>query len=294
MPRTWLVTGCSRGLGRQLAEAVLVAGHNLVATARRPEMLADLIARHPGQARAAVLDVTNRAQAADAVRAAVETFDRLDVVVNNAGHGSFGALEDVTEEDFRAQIETNLWGVINVTRAALPVLRQQRAGHIIQISSIGGRVAMPGIGPYLTAKWGVEGFSGALRQEVGHLGIRVTVVEPGGLRTDWATKSMDVHDVREDYLPVLGPMLDLLRTETATIGDPRRAAQAILRIAEVDDPPLHLLLGSDAYELARAADQARLTSDEAWRELTISTDRDDATWSQEDARAVPGAPAPAQ
>jgi len=274
MPRTWLVTGCSRGLGRQLAEAVLMAGHELVATARRPEVLADLVARHPGRACATVLDVTNRAQAADAVRAAVDTFGRLDVVVNNAGHGSFGALEDVTEEDFRAQIETNLWGVINVTRAALPVLRQQRAGHIIQISSVGGRVAMPGIGPYLTAKWGVEGFSGALRQEVGHLGIRVTVVEPGGLRTDWATTSMDVHDVREDYLPVLGPMLDLLRTETSSIGDPRRAALAILRIAEVDDPPLHLLLGSDAYELARAADQARMTSDEAWRELTISTDRD--------------------
>jgi NAD(P)-dependent dehydrogenase (short-subunit alcohol dehydrogenase family) len=184
------------------------------------------------------------------------------------------AIEDFTEEDFRAQIETNLWGVITMTRAALPVLREQRIGHIIQISSIGGRDTAPGVGPYQTAKWAVEGFSGVLQKEVGPLGIHVTVIEPGGFRTDWAGSSMTVHEIREDYRPTVG-RLAVRRSEATQLGDPRKAAQAILRITEVEAPPLRLLLGSDAYALARAADEARIASDEKWKDLTLSTDHDE-------------------
>ena len=268
MPQTWLITGSSRGLGRALAEAALAAGHNVVATARDPRALADLEGAH-----AVALDVTDREQARAAVAAAVERFGRLDVVVNNAGYANVNSLEDFEEDDFRAQIETNLWGVINVTRAALPVLREQGAGHIIQISSVGGRVTSPGIGPYQTAKWAVEGFSGVLAKEVAPLGIKVTVIEPGGFRTDWAGASMTVHDIREAYEPSVGAFMRYRETAVA-LGDPAKAAQAILQVAQLDEPPLQLLLGSDAYAVARAADEARIASDEAWKVLTSSTDHD--------------------
>src|SRR5260221_7211760 len=157
MPRAWLITGSSRGLGRTLAEAVLAHGDQLVAPARRPAQLAELVERSPGRARAVALDVTDRAQADAAVQEALDTFGGLDIVVNNAGYANIDSIEDFAEDDFRAQIETNLWGVINVTRAALPVMREQRSGHIIQISSVGGRDTAAGIGPYQTGKWGVEG-----------------------------------------------------------------------------------------------------------------------------------------
>jgi NAD(P)-dependent dehydrogenase (short-subunit alcohol dehydrogenase family) len=259
-----------------------------VATARDPGQLADLVERHPDRALAVALDVTDRAQAEAAIRAAVDTFGRLDVVVNNAGYANVNAIEDFTEEDFRAQIETNLWGVINVTRAALPVLREQRSGHIIQISSIGGRDTAPGIGPYQTAKWAVEGFSGVLQKEVAPLGIHVTLIEPGGFRTDWAGSSMTVHDIREDYRPTAGRLAERRGSGTTAIGDPRKAAQAILRISEVETPPLRLLLGSDAYVMARAADEAKIASDEEWRELTLSTDADDAELQLDELRRVTG------
>jgi NAD(P)-dependent dehydrogenase (short-subunit alcohol dehydrogenase family) len=292
MPRTWFITGSSRGLGRELAEAVLEAGDQLVATARNPEQLADLVAQHPGRARAIALDVTNSAQADAAIAAAVDAFGRIDVVVNNAGYANIGAIEDFTEDDFRAQIETNLWGVINVTRAALPVLRPQRSGHIIQISSVGGRIVSAGLGPYQTAKWAVEGFSGVLQQEVAPLGIHVTIVEPGGLSTDWAGSSMTLHDVRDDYAGTVGARVRQMREGALhPLGDPRKAAQAIVEISEVADPPLRLLLGTDAYELARAGDREKAASDERWRELSVSTDHDGAGPQIEALRQLLGLPA---
>jgi NAD(P)-dependent dehydrogenase (short-subunit alcohol dehydrogenase family) len=273
MPRTWLITGSSRGLGRALSEAVLAAGDQLVATARDPEQLADLVDRYPERARAVALDVTDRAQADAAIRAAVDGFGRLDIVVNNAGYANVNSIEDFAEDDFRAQIETNLWGVINVTRAALPVLREQGSGHVIQISSVGGRVTTPGVAPYQTAKWAVEGFSGVLEKEVAPLGIHVTIVEPGGFRTDWGGSSMTVHPVREPYRATVGRMAEY-RDSATPPGDPEKAAQAILKIADVPEPPLRLLLGSGAYAMARAADEAKIASDEQWKELTFSTDHD--------------------
>jgi NAD(P)-dependent dehydrogenase (short-subunit alcohol dehydrogenase family) len=273
MPRTWLITGASRGLGRALAEAVLADGEQLVATARRPESLADLVEDRADQALAVPLDVTDRAQADMAVQRAVEHFGSLDVLVNNAGYANVNSIEDFTDEDFRAQIETNLWGVINVTRAALPLMREQRSGHIIQISSVGGRDTTPGIGPYQTAKWAVEGFSGVLAKEVAPLGIHVTLIEPGGVRTDWAGSSMTVHEIRPEYLETVGRIVEY-RESSIPLGDPIKAAQAILTISRVPGPPLRLLLGSDAYAIARAADQAKIASDEKWKDLTHSTDHD--------------------
>jgi NAD(P)-dependent dehydrogenase (short-subunit alcohol dehydrogenase family) len=290
MTKVWLVTGSSRGLGRALAEAVLAAGHRLVATARDRAQLSDLVERYPDRALAVALDVTDREQVEAAIRAAVDTFGRLDVVVNNAGYANVNAIEDFTEDDFRAQIETNLWGVINVTRAALPVLREQRSGHIIQISSVGGRDTAPGIGPYQTAKWAVEGFSGVLQKEVAPLGVHVTLVEPGGFRTDWAGSSMTVHEIREDYRPTVGRLAERRGSGATAIGDPTKAAQAILRISEVETPPLRLLLGSDAYALARAADEAKIASDEEWKELTLSTDSDDAELQLDEQRRLTGTP----
>ena len=265
MSQTWLITGSSRGLGRALAEAAVAAGHNVVATARGPVEIEGAFS--------VPLDVTDRQQARAAIDAAVERFGRLDVVVNNAGYANVSSIEDFAEDDFRAQVETNLWGVINVTRAALPVLREQRSGHIIQISSVGGRVTSPGIGPYQTAKWAVEGFSGVLAKEVAPLGIKVTVIEPGGFRTDWAGSSMTVHGINPAYEPSVGEFMRY-REGAVALGDPAKAAQAILEVAAALEPPLQLLLGSDAYAIARATDEARIASDEAWKVLTVSTDHD--------------------
>ena len=271
MARTWLITGSSRGLGRALVEAVLADGDQVLATARHTEQLAALVGRYPERARSFALDVTDRVRAGEAVQAALAAFGRLDVVVNNAGYANLNSIEDFTEEDFREQIETDLWGVINMTRAALPVLRAQRSGHIIQISSIGGRVSVAGLAPYQTAKWAIEGFSGVLQREVKPLGINVTLVEPGGLRTDWAGSSMTVHEVSDDYRQTVGQAAAYLETYTPP-GDPVKAAHAILTISKVPEPPLRLPLGSDAYMQARAADEAQIASDERWKDLILSTD----------------------
>src|SRR5258708_1594272 len=194
MSQTWLITGSSRGLGRALAEAVLAEGHQLVATARKPEQLVGLVERYGSRVRVVALDVTDEAAARAAVKTAIDAFGRLDVVVNNAGYGDLAPIEDTSLEDFRAQIETNLFGVINVTKAALPVLRQQGSGHIIQLASVGGRVGPIGRGAYAAAKFGVEGFSEVLAKEAGPLGGKVTIVEPGGFRTDFAAASTSIHD----------------------------------------------------------------------------------------------------
>jgi NAD(P)-dependent dehydrogenase (short-subunit alcohol dehydrogenase family) len=275
MSRVWLITGSSRGIGREIAKAALAAGNQVVATARDAAALRDLVDTYPDDVRAVSLDVTDGARADEVVCEAVDSFGRLDVVVNNAGYANIGSIEDFTDDDFRAQIETNLWDTINVTRAALPVLREQRSGHIIQLSSVGGRDVTAGLGPYQTAKWAVEGFSGVLQKEVQPLGIHVTLIEPGGFRTDWAGSSMTMHPVRDEYQPSVGAMAEYNSHDTP-VGDPAKAAQAILRIADEPQPPLRLLLGSDAYALARAADRAKIESDEHWKDLTLSTDHDDA------------------
>jgi NAD(P)-dependent dehydrogenase (short-subunit alcohol dehydrogenase family) len=275
MSKIWLITGSSRGLGRDLASAVLAGGHRLVATARKPEDLYDLVARYGERVRATALDVTDPAAARAAVAVATSAFGRLDVVVNNAGYANVNSIEDMGEDDFRAQMETNFFGVVNVTRAALPVLRRQRDGHIIQISSIGGRHATPGLSAYQSAKWAVGGFSEVLSNEVGPLGIRVTVVEPGGMRTDWAGSSMRTDEIRSDYQPTIGAMIEHLRGNADVMrGDPAKVAQVILRVASEKEPPLRLLIGTDAVFLAGVGAAARAKEDAKWKALSVSTDFD--------------------
>ena len=288
MPQVFFLTGSSRGLGRQIAEAALAAGHQLIATARQPDSLADLVDRYGTQILPVALDVTDPAGAATAVAAGTNAFGHLDVVVNNAGYANLAAVEDISLADFRAQIDANLFGVVNVTKAALPVLREQGSGRVIQVSSIGGRLATAGLSAYQTAKWAVGGFSEVLAREVGPLGIKVTVLEPGGMQTDWAGSSMQVPPISQPYEPTVGAMARMHHDlgSAGALGDPAKVAQVVLKVAGMPDPPLRLILGSEAYAYAMAAARARAESDAAWHDLTISTDCDDATAAQRDPYAA--------
>ncbi|HEY4093969.1 MAG TPA: SDR family NAD(P)-dependent oxidoreductase [Baekduia sp.] len=283
MSKVFLVTGSSRGLGRSIAEAVLAAGHRLVATARTPQQLDDLVAQYGDHVRAVALDVTDPAAAEAAVQTAVDAFGRLDVVVNNAGYADLAAVEDVTLAAFRAQIDTNLLGTVYMSKAALPILREQGSGHIIQVSSVGGRMASPGLGAYQAAKWAVGGFSEVLAAETAPLGIRVTVLEPGGMRTDWAGSSMDVPPISAPYDQTVGANHRRMAgfAESAA-SDPAKVAQVVLQVADLDEPPVRLLIGTDAYTYGRAAWQARLETDAQWEALSTSTDHDDVTAEQLD------------
>lgn len=274
MTKTWLITGSSRGFGRALARHVLDHGHRVVATARRPEQLKDLVERHGDRVRAVALDVTDPAAARAAVQLALDAFGRLDVVANNAGYANSAAIEDMPDEDFRAQIETNLFGVVNVTKAALPVLRRQGSGHFLQFSSIGGRVGgSPGLSAYQTAKFAVEGFSEVLNAEVGPLGIKVTIIEPGGFRTDWGGSSMTALPVTPAYEETVGAM-NRYREQTAATwpGDPARAAKIITDLVGLDEPPLRLLLGAGAVEMAAGASRSRAAEAERWADISRSAD----------------------
>ena len=283
MSKVFLVTGSSRGLGREIVLAALAAGHRVAATARRPEQLSDLVARHGDRVLPVALDVADGEAAERAVQAAVDAFGRLDVVVNNAGYANLASVEDITAADFRAQLDTNLLGVVNVSKAALPALRAQGSGHIIQVSSLGGRVATPGLSAYQAAKWAVGGFSEVLAQEVAPLGIKVTVLEPGGMRTDWAGSSMTVPPISEPYQQTVGALAAMLsRTDLAAAGDPAKVAQVVLQVADLDEPPIRLLLGSDAVQYAAFAAQARAAEDAKWRDLSVSTDHNDATAAEID------------
>ncbi|MEW2357386.1 oxidoreductase [Spirillospora sp. NPDC029432] len=274
MPSTWLITGASRGFGRRLAEAVLEAGDRVAATARRPEQLEDLVARHGDRVRAVALDVTDAAAASRAVREATGAFGGLDVVVNNAGYANSAPIEEMAAEDFRAQIETDLFGVVNVTRAALPVLRAQRSGVFVQFSSIGGRVGgTPGMGAYQTAKFAVEGFSEVLASEVAPFGVKVVIVEPGAFRTDWQGSSMELHPVGPDYEETVGAINRYRRDNDGTQpGDPARAARIIIDVVAADDPPRRLVLGGDALTLALEAGEIRTAETRKWADVSRSAD----------------------
>ena len=275
MSKVWFITGSSRGLGLALAQAVLAKGHRLVATARNPEHLADLASTYGDHVRVVALDVTDATAARASVATAVSAFGRIDVVVNNAGYANVGSIEHMTDADFRAQIETNFFGVVNVTRAALPVLRAQQGGHFIQISSIGGRRGSPGLSAYQSAKWALEGFSEVLAREVGPLGVRVTIAEPGGIRTDWAGSSMHVDEVRDDYKATVGAFMDGVRkSHDGARGDPAKMAQVILQVADLPEPPLRILLGGDAVYLAELVARQRAAEDSKWRSLSVTTDFD--------------------
>ena len=271
--QVWLVTGSSRGFGRAFTEAALEAGHRVVATARNSEHLFDIGRKFGESVRTVSLDVTNEAQAKYAVDAAIETFGGLDVLVNNAGYGNVSPVEDTSLADFRAQIETNLFGVIIMTKAVLPYFRERRTGHVIQIASIAGRVGPAGRAPYAAAKFGVEGFSESLSKEVGPLGVKVTIVEPGGFRTDFAGSSTDLREGRPEYDATVGATVRFQRNYNGKQpGDPVKAAAAVLHIASLSDPPLRLLLGSDSYNAVEKHTLQMIESDKQWKDLSVSTD----------------------
>ncbi|MEU8421700.1 oxidoreductase [Micromonospora sp. NPDC048835] len=275
MTRTWLITGGSQGLGKALVLAALEAGDRVVATSRKPEALASLVAEHPERLAAVALDVTSPAKAREVVAAAVQRFGSIDLVVNNAGYATSGSIEDFPEEEFRAQVEANLYGVVNVTRAVLPVMRGQRSGHIVQISSIGGRVGgTPGLGAYQTAKFAVEGFSEVLANEVAPLGIKVTIVEPGGIRTGWATGAAEPSGpITPDYEQTVGAWLDRFAQYAGNEpGDPDRMARAIVDTVDAAEPPRRLLLGSDALGIAISSEEGRIAEANSWAEVSRSTD----------------------
>jgi NAD(P)-dependent dehydrogenase (short-subunit alcohol dehydrogenase family) len=259
--KTWFITGTSRGFGREWTKAALERGDRVAAAARDASTLDDLKAEHGDALLALTLDVTDREAAFGAVKQAHEHLGRLDVVVNNAGYGHFGMVEEITEAEARAQIETNLFGALWVTQAALPLLRQQGGGHVIQVSSIGGISAFAGVGIYHASKWGLEGISQALAQEVQEFGIKVTLVEPGGFSTDWAGPSSKRSQPLEAY-DALRERQDQWRAGRAP-GDPASSAAAIMRVVDADPPPLRVFFGTAPLSIAEADYASRL---ETWRE----------------------------
>ncbi|MFE3229804.1 oxidoreductase [Nocardia sp. NPDC059228] len=274
MSRTWMITGASRGFGRRLAEAVLASGDQVLATARRPEQLADLVSRYGPQVRTAALDVIDADAARAAVDSAVAAFGRLDVVVNNAGYANSAPIEEMSEKDFREQFEANFFGVANVTRAALPVLRKQRSGTFVQFSSLGGRVGgTPGMGAYQSAKFAVEGYSEVLASEVAPFGVKVIIVEPGAFRTDWQGSSMELHPVGPDYEETVGAMNRYRQENNGNQpGDPARAAQVIIDVVGQDNPPRRLLLGAQAVTAALKAGIDRSEETRKWAEASAAAD----------------------
>jgi len=274
MSKVWLVTGSASGLGRNIAEAVLGSGDLLVATARDPRRLRDLAEKYGDQIRTAPLDVADEQAARASVQVAVDAFGRLDVVVNNAGYGDIAPFEQLTSERFKALMDTNFYGVVNVTRAALPIMRQQRNGCILQISSVGGRLARPGSTGYHAAKWAVGGFTESLAQEVVPFGVKVCALEPGGMRTNWGVRAnKETPVLLPDYEPSVGAVIKALESYWGNeISDPAKVAQLILRLADSDNLPAHLLIGSDAVQFAGQAEATRAAEAESWRRVSVSTD----------------------
>jgi NAD(P)-dependent dehydrogenase (short-subunit alcohol dehydrogenase family) len=277
MTKVWFITGSSRGLGRALTETVLAKGDNVAATARTPQQLDDLVSKYPQQILPLRLDVTNKKEITAAVEQAVKYFGRIDVLVNNAGFGVVGAAEAFTDEQVRSQLETNLYAPIEITRVVLPYMRKQRSGRILQISSVGGRIGNPGLAIYQAAKFGLSGFAEVLAKEVAPLGIKVTSVEPGGFRTDWAGDSMSYAPAIEGYETTVNARAEYFQTgKFVPVGDPVKAAQAMVNLVEHPEPPVHLILGSEAAGMLKKADEQRKAEFEKWLPVSLSTDHNEA------------------
>jgi NAD(P)-dependent dehydrogenase (short-subunit alcohol dehydrogenase family) len=270
MPKTWFITGASRGFGREWAIAALERGDSVAATARDTATLDDLVQRFGDAVLPLRLDVTDRAAGVAAVRQAAERFGRLDVVVNNAGYGQFGMIEEISESEARAQFETNLFGALWITQAALPIMRAQGSGHVLQISSIGGISAFPNIGIYNASKWALEGLSQALAQEVAGFGIKVTIVEPAGYSTDWggASAKHAAEDPAYDEFRVAAAEQRARRL--ATPGDPTATRDALLQLVDAEDPPLRVFLGDGPLAIATRDYESRLATWREWEPLSVA------------------------
>ncbi|TDD17251.1 SDR family NAD(P)-dependent oxidoreductase [Nonomuraea diastatica] len=276
MNKNWLITGTSRGFGRSWTQAALKRGDRVAACARDTGALRELHEQFPDALLPIALDVTDREAAFAAVREAHSRFGRLDVVVNNAGYGHFGFVEEITEAEARAQLETNLLGALWVTQAAIPLLRAQGGGHILQVSSIGGVAAFPNLGIYHSSKWALEGLSEALSQEVAGFGIKVTIIEPGGYATDWGRSSA----VTSAGHPVYQPFRDARAKALAAMvqPEPDDTAAAMLAVVDADEPPLRLLLSGAAYDVATGVYAARLKTWAAWEQISRAAGDPEAGW----------------
>jgi NAD(P)-dependent dehydrogenase (short-subunit alcohol dehydrogenase family) len=277
MAKVWLITGSGNGLGRDIAEAALAGGDSVVAGARRTEELAPLVEQYSGRVKPVTLEVRDEQAANAAVQLAVDTFGQLDVLVNNAGYGQFAPFEQMSAEDFQAVVDTCFYGVVYTTRAAVPVMRKQKSGHIFQVSSVGGRLAVAGNTPYHAAKWAVGGFSDALAMEVAPFGVKICTLEPGGIRTNWARRAgQNAPELLPDYEASVGSMLKLLRNlQGRSEGDPRKISDVIVELANSDEVPVRLILGVDAEKRVQQAEASRASEAEKWRHLTVSTVFDD-------------------
>lgn len=274
MKKVWFITGCSTGFGRYLAKEVLAQGYRAVVTARKREDIADIVAAYPETALALALDVTVPQQITAAVHAALQRFNQIDVLVNNAGIGYFAAIEESEEAEVRRMFEINFFGLANMTREVLPVMRKQRSGHILNIASIGGLRSFPGVGFYNATKYAVDGYSEALYKEVAPLGIRVTVIAPSGFRTDWAGRSAKNSAVTiEDYATTAGRNVGDIRGYSGKqAGDPEKAAKAMVQVTEAEHPPLRLLLGKAAMKGARIKLEELKTDFDTWAAVTEGVD----------------------
>lgn len=271
--RVWLITGSSSGFGRAIAQAVLDRGEKVVVTARNPQQVEDIQTKYPDRALAVQLDVTQPEQVKAAVETAIAKFGRIDVLVNNAGYGLIGTIEEVSEEAIRRQFETNLFGAIATIKAVLPQMRQQHRGHILNISSVGGFVSLAGAGYYCGTKFALEAVSEALSQEVAALGIKVTIVEPGAFRTDFSGRSLDMPDTHiADYADTIGGLRQWMRDiDGKQPGDPVKAAEAMIQAVDSDNPPLRLALGADAVGAIETKLESVKTELEAWKDVAVNT-----------------------
>ncbi|MCJ2140679.1 oxidoreductase [Methylobacterium sp. E-066] len=277
MPNTqpvWFITGCSTGFGRELARLVIARGWRAVVTARDRAKVADLAEGAADRVLALSLDVTDARQIAQAVSETAKTFGRIDVLVNNAGYGYQASIEEGEDDKIRAQFDANVFGLFALTRAVLPVMRAQRSGHVLNVTSVAGFVGFPGSGYYAATKHAVEGFSDALAAEAGPLGIKVTCIEPGPFRTDWAGRSLiQTPSTIPDYAETAGARLKATSEKSGTqAGDPVRASEAMIRVTEIDNPPRHLVLGAWGYEAVTSRLKQRLAEIEAWRETSLGAD----------------------
>ncbi|MUG96478.1 SDR family NAD(P)-dependent oxidoreductase [Scytonema sp. UIC 10036] len=275
--RVWFITGTSSGLGRALAEAVLEKGEAVVLTARNPQKVQDLAAKYPDLAIAVQLDVTKPEEVREAVKQAIAQYGRIDVLVNNAGVSTIGAIEEVSDKEVRRLFETNFFGVLDMQRTVLPYMRQQRSGHILNVSSIGCFSTANAWGFYNSSKLAVEGISGSLASEVAPFGIKVTIVEPGAFRTDFIKRSVVVTDTQiKDYEVSIGNMRqDMWDHDLNALGDPRKAALAMIKAVDSDNPPIRLALGPDTVEVIEGALEFIKSELDAWREVSMSTNFDD-------------------
>ena len=273
MTKIWLVTGSASGLGRDITETVLKTGGTVVAGARRPDVLAALCTKYGERLLPVELDVRDEGAAQTAVRKAIKAFGRIDVLVNNAGYQFNAPFEQITSEQFRDVVETCLFGVVHMTRAAVPVMRRQRHGHIFQVSSIGGRVAIPGNSPYHAAKWAVGGFSDSLADEVASFGVKVCTLEPGGIRTDFRRRASEtLAPLLPDYEASVGPVYRLIADQGGVSeNDPERIANLLIKLSQTDTIPKRLILGKAATAYVERVEEARANEMEANRALTLST-----------------------